>query len=94
MCFVDHLEGGDPAVFVVYFQCGAAEDVQRKTSSTNKSDVFEMEKPSHCLDKKNLLKLVHSGPIFKADRLTNIERLKLRKKALKLDVGSRFSVGM
>ena len=53
-----------------------------------------MDKKSVYLDKKNILKLVQSGPIFKADQLTNIEKIKLRKKAFKLHVGSRFSVGM
>ncbi|KAH7301898.1 hypothetical protein KP509_23G047600 [Ceratopteris richardii] len=46
-----------------------------------------------CTNKEELLKLVKLGPIFRATRLSNLERLKLRKLALKLGVGSRFSVG-
>ena len=68
--------------------------MQRGSTDRKKSCAFEMDKKSVYLDKKNILKLVQSGPIFKADQLTNIEKIKLRKKAFKLHVGSRFSVGM
>ncbi|MCO5603695.1 hypothetical protein L7F22_057846 [Adiantum nelumboides] len=59
------------------------------TSSLEEEGIVE----SICTDKKELMNLVTLGPIYRATRLSNLERLRLRKLSLKLGVGSRFNVG-
>ncbi|MCO5569754.1 hypothetical protein L7F22_023469 [Adiantum nelumboides] len=59
------------------------------TSSLEEERIFE----SICTDKKELMNLVKLGPIYRATRLSNLERLRLRKLSLKLGVGSKFNVG-
>ncbi|KAI5079708.1 hypothetical protein GOP47_0005187 [Adiantum capillus-veneris] len=59
------------------------------------SQLLEEERliESVCNNKKELMNLVNLGPIYRAIRLSNLERLRLRKLSLRLGVGSKFNVG-
>lgn len=54
----------------------------------------DMDRNVHQERIKKLERLVRSGPIYRADRLANPERLRLRKEALSSGKAPQFFVGM